>query len=71
MVDSTTSQSISNYGKTYPAGTTVPMRGDFNTVDNPFHHTSDPMADHYGDKPAAGLHFLMFQPTIGVFNSVR
>jgi hypothetical protein len=71
VVDSTTSQTISNYGERYPAGTTIPVRGDFNTLDNPFHYTSNPTADHYSPKPAAGLHFLMFQPTIEIFNSVR
>jgi hypothetical protein len=71
VVDSTASPTISNYGDSYPAGTTIPVRGDFNTLDNPFHYTSDPTADHYSTKPAAGLHFLMFQPTIEIFNSVR
>jgi hypothetical protein len=53
--------------------------GDFPTssstcrpwANNPFHYTSDPTGDHYNNRPAAGLHFLMFQPTIGIFNSVR
>jgi hypothetical protein len=71
VVDSTPSQTTSNYGEVYPEGTTIPVRADFNTLDNPFHYTSDPMADHYSDKPAAGLHFVMFQPTIEMFNSVR
>ena len=70
-VDSTASQETTNYGKSYPSGTTIPVRGDFDTLDNPFHYTSDPTADHYSSKPAAGLHFLQFQPTIGVFNTVR
>jgi hypothetical protein len=71
VVDSTESRTISNYGAAYPTGTTIPVRGDFNTLDNPFHYTSDPKADHYSKKPAAGLHFLMFQPTIEFFNRVR
>jgi hypothetical protein len=71
VVDSTASDTTSNYGKVYPSGTTIPVRGDFNTLDNPFHYTSDPAGDHHSEKPAAGLHFLMFQPTIGIFNSVR
>ena len=71
VVDSTASRTKSNYGETYPAGTTIPVRGDFNTLDNPFQYTSDPTGDHYSSQPAAGLHFLMFQPTIGIFNSVR
>lgn len=71
VVDSTASRTTSNYGTSYPAGTTIPVRGDFNTLDNPFHYTSDPTADHHSTRPAAGLHFLMFQPTIAVFNDVR
>ena len=71
VVDSTASHVTSNYGTRYPSGTTIPVRGDFNTLDNPFHYTSDPAGDHHSTKPAAGLHFLMFQPTIAIFNSVR
>jgi hypothetical protein len=71
VVDSTPSKTTNNYGTKYPSGTTIPVRGDFNTLDNPFHYTSDPAADHHSNKPAAGLHFLMFQPTIGFFNQVR
>jgi hypothetical protein len=71
VVDSTPSPTTSNYGTKYPTGTTIPVRGDFNTLDNPFHYTSDPTGDHHSTKPAAGLHFLMFQPTIEMFNSVR
>ncbi|MEW2464034.1 hypothetical protein AB0919_03275 [Streptomyces sp. NPDC046994] len=71
QVDSTTSPTTSNYGKAYPAGTTIPVRGDFDTLDNPFHYTSDPTADHYSKEPAAGLHFISFQPTISIFNLVR
>jgi hypothetical protein len=61
----------SNYGQTYPAGTAVSARGDFDTVDNPFYYTSDPAGDHFSTKPAAGLHFVIFQPTIGNFIRTR
>ncbi|SOF02074.1 hypothetical protein SAMN05446589_9147 [Streptomyces sp. OV198] len=71
QVDSTTSPTTSNYGKKYPAGTTIPVRGDFDTLDNPFHYTSDPTGDHYSNTKAAGVHFIAFQPTIGIFNRVR
>jgi hypothetical protein len=71
VVDSTASQITSNYGEVYPAGTTIPLRGDFNTLDNPFYYTSDTRADHYSKKPAAGLHFLGFLPTTALFNLVR
>jgi len=70
-VDSTTSPTTSNYGVAYPTGTTIPVRGDFDTLDNPFYYTSDPAGDHYSNKKAAGLHFIMFQPTIAIFNRVR
>ena len=71
QVDSTTAPTTSNYGVAYPTGTTIPVRGDFNTLDNPFYYTSDPAADHYSSTPAAGLHFIVFQPTIAIFNRVR
>jgi hypothetical protein len=60
-----------NYGQVYPAGIAVSARGDFNTVDNPFHYTPDPTGDHYSTRPAAGMHFIIFQPTIGNFNRTR
>ena len=71
QVDSTTSPITSNYGEAYPAGTTIPVRGDFDTLDNPYYYTSDPAGDHYSSKKAAGLHFIMFQPTIAIFNRIR
>jgi hypothetical protein len=71
VVDSTASAITSHYGEAYPAGTTIPVRGDFNTLDNPFAYTSDPNGDHYSKQPAAGLHFIVFQPTIAIFNQVR
>ena len=70
-VDSTTTPTTSHYGVAYPTGTTIPVRGDFNTVDNPFAYSADPTANHYSTKPAAGLHFIMFQPTIAIFNRIR
>jgi hypothetical protein len=61
----------SNYGHVYAAGTAVSARGDFDTLDNPFHYTADPNGDRYSEKPAAGLHFVIFQATIGNFNRTR
>jgi hypothetical protein len=60
-----------NYGETYPTGIAVSTRGDFDTLDNPFYYTSDPTGDRYSSQRAAGMHFLMFQPTIGNFNRTR
>jgi hypothetical protein len=65
------SPTTSNYGYVYPTGTPVSTRGDFNTLDNPFSYTSDPTGNRYSNKPAAGLHFVIFQPTIGNFNRTR
>ena len=47
----------------YPKGTAIPQRADFNTLDNPFHWTIDPDLDRLVDAPAAGLHFVVFNPT--------
>jgi hypothetical protein len=60
-----------NYGETYPTGIAVSTRGDFDTLDNPFYYTSDPTGNRYSSKPAAGMHFIIFQPTIGNFNRTR
>jgi hypothetical protein len=61
----------SNYGHVYPAETPVSNRGDFATLDNPFYYTSDPAGDHYNSQKSAGLHFLMFVPTVENFNRTR
>ncbi|HEX3640157.1 MAG TPA: hypothetical protein VHV10_02585 [Ktedonobacteraceae bacterium] len=66
-----TTPTTDNYGNVYPAGTPVSTRGDFNTLDNPFQYTSDPSGDKYNKQQAAGMHFIIFQPTIGNFNRTR
>jgi hypothetical protein len=48
-------------GTTYPKGTAVPVRADFNTLDNPFAWSE--RADEIGALPAAGVHFVVFNPT--------
>jgi hypothetical protein len=60
-----------NYGNFYPKGTAVPLRGDFNTLDNPFAWTANPDVDRWSDTPAAGLHFLVFVPSSDGFNRGR
>jgi hypothetical protein len=62
---------VDNYGTTFPTGTAVPQRADFNTLDNPFAYSSDPAIDHVVTNPAAGLHFVVFLPTSSSFNSMR
>jgi hypothetical protein len=48
-------------GTMYPKGTAVPVRADFNTLDNPFAWSE--RADEIGVLPAAGVHFVVFNPT--------
>ncbi len=50
-------------GILYRRGTAVPIRADFNTLDNPF-FTS-------GNEPVAGLHFVVFNPSSDDFNRTR
>ena len=62
-----TSSTTSNYGYVYPAGTAVSTRGDFDSLDNPFHYTSDPTGDRYSEKPAAGSQSLPITATTASF----
>ena len=55
----------------YPKGTAVPQRADFNTLDNPFFWTAHPGRDEYADSTAAGLHFVVFNPTSDDFRRTR
>jgi hypothetical protein len=48
-------------GVVYRKGTAVPIRADFNTLDNPFAWSV--RADEIGATPAAGVHFVVFNPT--------
>jgi len=67
----TTSPITSTTAKTTPRGRPFPCAAISTPLDNPFYYTSDPTADHYSKKPAAGLHFVIFQPTSAIFNLVR
>jgi hypothetical protein len=58
-------------GTVYDAGTAIPQRADFNTLDNPFTWSSRPDSDGMSDKPAAGVHFLVFNPTSDDFHRNR
>jgi hypothetical protein len=58
-------------GVSYPKGTAVPQRADFNTLDNPFFWSADPARDGQRDEPAAGLHFVVFTPTSDDFHRTR
>jgi hypothetical protein len=63
----TTSRLPSNHvaddGTVYPKGTAIPQRADFNTLDNPFFWSATPKLDAMSDEAAAGVHFVVFNPT--------
>jgi hypothetical protein len=58
-------------GTTYRKGTAIPQRADFDTLDNPFFWSSQPDVDRLSDEPAAGLHFVVFNPTSDDFHRNR
>ena len=58
-------------GIVYPKGTAIPQRVDFNTLDNPFAWTADPKRDRFSGEPAAGVHFLVFNPSSDDFERNR
>jgi hypothetical protein len=58
-------------GTLYPKGTAIPQRADFNTLDNPFFWSARPDVDQMSDQPAAGLHFVVFNPTSDDFHRGR
>ncbi len=58
-------------GTVYPKGTAIPQRADFNTLDNPFFWTAHPQLDRYVADPAAGLHFVVFNPSSDDFKRNR
>ncbi len=56
-------------GTHYPKGTAVPIRADFNTLDNPFYYSERPNVIQAG--PAAGIHFVVFNPSSDDFERNR
>ena len=62
---------VGDDGTVYAKGTAVPQRADFNTLDNPFFWTADKGSDAYSEEPAAGLHFVVFNPTSDDFRRTR
>ena len=56
-------------GTAYPKGTAVPIRADFNTLDNPFLFSDEPHLVQPG--AAAGIHFVSFNPSSDDFNRNR
>jgi hypothetical protein len=55
-------------GTVYAAGTAIPQRADFNTLDNPFSWSA---AGTESADAAAGVHFVVFNPTSDDFHRVR
>ncbi|HEX4678434.1 MAG TPA: hypothetical protein VH210_04390, partial [Gaiellaceae bacterium] len=52
---------VAHDGTVFPKGTAIPVRADFNTLDNPFAWSEKP--DEIGVLSAAGVHFVVFNPT--------
>ena len=62
---------VAEDGTIYARGTAIPQRADFNTLDNPFAWSAAPVRDAIKDSPAAGLHFVVFNPTSDDFHRNR
>jgi hypothetical protein len=62
---------VADDGTVYPKGTAIPQRADFNTLDNPFTWSADPEGDGMSAGPAAGVHFVVFNPTADDFHRNR
>jgi hypothetical protein len=62
---------VAEDGTVYPKGTAIPIRADFNTLDNPFAYSADPIRDGMQAAPAAGVHFIVFNPTSDDFHRNR
>ena len=58
-------------GTLYAKGTAIPQRVDFNTLDNPFFWSAHPQRDRFVREPAAGLHFVVFNPSSDDFRRNR
>ena len=55
-------------GAVYAKGTAIPQRADFNTLDNPVFWSAD---GSHSEEPAAGVHFVVFNPSSDDFRRVR
>ena len=56
-------------GTVYEKGAAIPVRADFNTLDNPFAWSVKP--DEIGAVAAAGVHFVVFNPSSDDFRRNR
>jgi hypothetical protein len=57
------SDHVAEDGTVYVKGTAIPQRADFNTLDNPFFWSATPKLDAMSEQPAAGVHFVVFNPS--------
>ncbi len=62
---------VGTSGAVYGPGTAIPHRADFNTLDNPFFWSADPARDAMSETPAAGVHFVVFNPSSDDFSRGR
>jgi len=62
---------VGHDGTLYRRGTAIPQRADFDTLDNPFAWSSEPARDSLQAAPAAGVHFVVFNPTSDDFHRNR
>jgi hypothetical protein len=62
---------VDAYGRSWPEGTPISLRDDFNTLDNPFAWTSNPDLDQWSQLAAPGLHFVAFTATSQQFHAMR
>ncbi len=62
---------VADDGTVFRRGTAVPQRADFNTLDNPFAWSVKPERDGMQETPAAGVHFVVFNPTSDDFHRNR
>jgi hypothetical protein len=60
-----------NYGGVYVAGTPISLRDDFNTLDNPFAWSANIDLDQWSERPATGLHFVIFTATSQQFHRMK
>jgi hypothetical protein len=64
-------QHVAEDGTVYEKGTAIPIRADFNTLDNPFAWSASPLRDGMQPTPAAGVHFVVFNPSSDDFHRNR
>ena len=63
---------LDNYGRLRQKGTAVPVREDFNTLDNPFNWYVDASGQiHQPPANQPGLHFAVFDPSSNKFHVAR